>query len=317
MSTTTPRLSIGCEDAVYALLTDGTDVAGGTAIYGTVYPLVGLKQFNYQSNSGLTRWYGDNAVFAASEFVGDQALSVDIADIQPQDRNRLFGFDYVNGVIVEKVDSVSPYVAFGAKITMEGGVSSYVWFGKVKFNKPSLDANTKESSVAFQSVMIEGAILPLICNSVYRVSARTDDTAVAAATLTGWFNQPVISATADASALTVAITAGAGATKTMLATFSKASNSASYPFVLPADSITAIASALQVLKVADGTTAGPITAAILSAGTGLANSTITVTITTNVSNTAVYNAIAANSAIKDGSGVSVSAYLSGSVTTRT
>lgn len=206
MATTTPRLSIGCEDAVYALLTDGTDVAGGTPAYGTVYPLSGLKQFNYQSNSGLTRWYGDNAVFAASEYVGDQALSVDIADIQPQDRNRLFGFDYVNGVLVEKTDSVSPYVAFGAKITMEGGVSSYVWFGKVKFNKPSLDANTKESSVAFQSVMIEGAILPLISNSVYRVSARTDDAAVPPATLTNWFNQPVVSASADLGALSVVAT---------------------------------------------------------------------------------------------------------------
>ena len=206
MATSTNRLAIGCEDFVYSILTEGTDVAGGTPAYGTVYPLPGLKQFNYQSNSSLTRWYGDNGVFAASEFVGEQSISVDVSDIPPQDRNRLFGFTYANGVLVESADSVSPYVAIGAKVTLDGGQSTYVWFPKVKFNKPSLDANTKESSVAFQSVMIEGAILQLISNSNYRVSVRTDDAAAPAATISNWFNQPVITQTVDLGALSVVAT---------------------------------------------------------------------------------------------------------------
>ena len=317
MATSTNRLAIGCEDFVYSVMTDGTDVASGTPAYGTVYPLPGLKQFNYQSNSSLTRWYGDIGVFAASEFVGEQSISVDVSDIPPQDRNRLFGFDYANGVLVESAGSVSPYVAIGAKVTLDGGQSTYVWFPKVKFNKPSLDANTKEASVAYQSVMIEGAILQLIANSNYRVSVRTDDAAAPAATISGWFNAPVINSDVDTTALTMVITAGAGATKTMLATFSKASASGSIPFSIPTASITALASALSVLKVSDGATAGPLSCALLSAGTGFSNSTVTVTITTNLAATAVYNAIAAGSAVKDASGVSVSAYLSGSVTTRT
>jgi len=316
MATTNPGIVVGVSGFVYSLLTDGTDISGGTATYGTVYPITGLKSANYKAAGSLSRFYGDNGVFASSETTGDQSISIDLADLPPQDRARILGHSYANGQIVQASTDVSPYVAVGFKLSLDGA-NGYVWFTKVKFSKPDQGATTKESSVNYQSQMIEGAVVNLICNSAYRTTIRTDDASAPAATLTGWFTNPVISNNVDTTALTVVITAGAGATKTMLATFSKASASGSIPFTIPTASITAIASALQAAKVSDGSTAGPLSAVILSAGTGFSNSTVTVTITTNVAATAVYNLIAAGSAIKDASGVSVTAYFSGSVTTRT
>lgn len=310
-------VAVGVEDFSYAVMTAGTDIAGGAATYGTVYTIPGLKTANYNGASGLSRLFADDGIFETADYVGEQSISIDLADILEADQARMFGFGLANGVLEKSQASTSPYLWVGFKVTLNSGASKYVSIPKVKFSKPNSDNQTKEAQVTFQTQMIEGGINNLICNGNYMLTARTDDTDLPAATLSGWFTTPVIAKTADLSALTVAITAGSGATKTMLATFSKASASASYPFVIPTASIDAIASALQVLKVADGTTAGPISAALLSAGTGLANSTVTVTITTNVSNTAVYNAIAANSAVRDASGVAVSAYLSGSVTTRT
>jgi phi13 family phage major tail protein len=317
MSVTTQRAVIGVEDFVYAVMTDGTDIAGGAATYGTVYSIPGLKQANYASNSGLTRLYGDNGVFAASEYVGDQSISIDLADVSPDDQNRLLGFGYANGALEKSATSVSPYVWVGFKLTLDGGYSRYVSIPKVKFNKPSTDATTKESSVAFSTTMIEGAILNLICNDVYMVAVRTDDTAASATLISNFFTTPVISKVSDLTALTVVMTQGLGATKTVLLTFSKASASGSIPFTIPAASITAIASSLQLGTVASGATAGPLSAVVLSAGTGFSNSTITVTVTTNLATTAVYGFIAANSAIRDSSGVPVTAYFSGTVTTRT
>lgn len=206
MATSVTRLRIGVEDFVYSILTDGSDTASTSPTYGTIYHLPGLKQVNYQSSAGLSRFFGDNGVFAATEYVGEQSISIDIADVPPQDRNRLFGFTYSAGVEARSVESVSPYVAVGCKVTLEGGQSSYVWWPKVKFTKPSQDNATKESAVNYQSTVIEGAVLNLLYNNNYMVTARTDDAAVAAATLTGWFNQPVIAATADLGALSVVAT---------------------------------------------------------------------------------------------------------------
>lgn len=206
MATTVQRAAIGVEDFVYTLLTDGTDTATTAPSYGTIYSIPGLKTANYASASGLTRLYGDNGVFAASEYVGDQSLSIEVADIPPQDRQRLFGFGLANGIETRSSDSISPYVAVGFKVTLDGGHSSYVWIPKIKFNKPSQNAQTKESNTTYQTQSVEGAILNLIYNSNYMITARTDDTAVSATTLSNWFLQPVISSSADLGALSVVAT---------------------------------------------------------------------------------------------------------------
>ena len=316
MSTSTYNAVVGVKDFVYAALTANTDTATVAPAYGTVYSIPGINQANYNANGSLTRLYGDDGVFAAAETTGDQTLSIDLADIPDADKARLLGHTYANGALSQSSSDTSPYVAVGFKLSLDNGAYRYVWFAKVKFSKLNQDATTKESSVSYQTQMMEGAILNLTYSGVYRVSARSDDNALPAATLSGWFNAPVISTSVDTTAMTLVVTAGAGATTTLLFTFSKASASASYPFTMSTATITDMANSVEICKASDGSRVAT-TYALLSAGTGLANSTITVTATTGLSNTAVYVIAPNPSSLKDNSGVCVTEYYSGSVTTRT
>ena len=71
---------------------------------------------------------------------------------------------------------------------------------------------------------------------------------------------------------------------------------------------------VEVMLASSGA-AVPCTYALLSAGTGFSNSTVTVTCTTNVAATAVYVVVQSPSGLVDGSGVQLTTYDSGSVTT--
>lgn len=317
MASPTDSVPVSVKNFRYAVMTDATDVSGGAATFGTVYSIPGLKEANYAGAAGITRLYADGGVFASSEYVGDQSISIDLAVINETHQNRIFGFGYANGVLEKSKASISPYLWVGFEIELENGVSRYVSIPKVKFTKPSSDSKTREASVTYQTQMIEGAIHNLICNDNYMLTANADDTALPAATLANWFTTPVIAKTADLSGLTAVIAAGAGATKTVLLTLSKVSNSGSYPFTIPTASKTAMLTGIKCLKVSDGSEVTIDAAAVLSAGTGLANSTCTFTLTTSVAATAVYFVIPTGSDIKDASGVSITQYYSGSVTTRT
>lgn len=318
-STLPQRPVIGLEGIKYAILTESSDVLGGSPSYGTIYDFPGVIDLNWNPGASLTSLYADDGLAVLGETVGDMKLDVTFSDIAAQDLANVLGHTYVNGILAGNTLDASPYLAIGGKILRNGQsggspVYEYVWFPKVKFTKPSTDYKTKEGKIVFQTAKLTGQVAKLAANGVYRTSARTDDTSVIASTLTNWFTTVVTAATADLTALTVAFTTGTGATKTLLATFSKASNSGSIPFSIPTAAITAMIAQCQVILVSSGVVQA-CTYAIASAGTGFSNSPVTVTCTTPVAATAVYVVIPANTQIVDSSGVAVSAYASGSVTT--
>jgi phi13 family phage major tail protein len=198
-----PIIPIGVKGFRYAELL--TDPAGGTPTYGTVYPIPALKAAVYTTNASLSRAYGDDGLQAAAETVGAQTLAIDLLEIPQDDKNRLLGLDYAAGILQSKATNLSPYVAVGFEVTRDDGSSDYVWFPKVKFQKPGQDAQTKAETITYQSEMLEGAVVNLTANNVYRVMARTNDPNVSATTITNWFNAPVTSSGADLGALNVTV----------------------------------------------------------------------------------------------------------------
>ncbi len=312
------RPIIGLEGIRYAVLTEASDVVGGTPSFGPIYDFPGVIDLNWNPSAALTPLYSDDGLAVIGETVGDMKLDITMTDVSQQDLANMLGHSYVNGILAGNVIDPSAYIAIGAKILRNGAVSGspvyeYVWFPKVKLTKPSFAYKTKEAKIVFQTAKLMGQVAKLQANGLYKASARTDDTNVPATTLTNWFTAVVTATNVDLSAFTVVAAAGAGATGTFLLTFSKASNSASFPFTLSTDVITAMANTIEILKVSDGT---PVAAtyAVLSAGTGLANSTITVRGTTAAGNIAVYLNAPVAAGLVDGSGVALTKYNSGSVT---
>ena len=316
-----PRPRIGLSNVVYAVLNEATDIASGTPTYGTIKPLANALELSFDPAGNAATLFADDGAAFVADNVGEMKISFGIADIDPANYAEILGHTYANGIMGQNSTDQSPYIAIGAKRLRAGkdganAVYDYFWLPKVKLTKPKESAKTKGASIEFQTPMLEGSVVKLVANGNYRTMARSDDANVAATTVTNWFNSVVITSSADLTALTVVAAAGAGATGTFLLTLSKASNSGAIPFTISAAAIAAFASAFRVAKVSDGSKV-PTTYALLSPGTGFSNSPVTVTGSTGISNTAMFIGVPAGSAAVDGSGVSVSEYYSGSVTTRT
>jgi len=315
---TTIRSGIGIEGVVVALQL--TDPVGGTPTYSAPVALAGAAKMTVNPNGSIaTDWY-DDGPGASATTTGLWQVDFEVADVVPTTYASIFGISRANGINADSSTDTSPYLAFGYKQWLGGlyangaKVFRYVWLAKGVLAKSQQGGETKKDKINYQHMTLKGEFVKLNANNLVKIDTRTDDPDVLATTLTNWFTQPVTTNSADLSAFTLVVTTGSGAAGTLLFTFSKASNSGSIPFTVPAATITALASSVEILKVSDGSLV-TATYALLSAGTGFSNSTVTVTCTTALTATAVYVQAPVADGLVDGSGVVLTAYQSGSKTT--
>lgn len=217
------RPAIGAKNLVYALLSETSDVVGGTPTYGTVKALAGLGKVSQNPNGNSSVLYGDDQALHVADGVGKIDLTFDLADISPEAYAEILGHTYGSGGVLEKNTDQSPYVAVGFKKTHTGSsVETYYWLYKVKFLKPDSSAETKKESINFQSLSLKAVAVPLISSSVWRLWLRTDDANASAALISGFFTTVVLSASVDLGALTLTSGAGDASDKQITLTFAKA-----------------------------------------------------------------------------------------------
>lgn len=263
------RASIGLAGVKYAVLTDSTDVSGVTPpTYGTIYDLPGAISLGWEPGSSSSTLFADDGAYDTAETVGEMAVTLNVADITPENYARLLGHTYAGGSVAEKSTDSSPYIALMFKVLKSGkdaatAVYEYFTIYKIKLQKPSLTNNTKGSGIEFQTPTFEGKAVKLNYNDAYRLRCRTDDAAVAAAFLSGFFSA-IPFQSADLTALTCTIAEGtAGNAGKIIATFAKASNAS---FSILVSSVTT--STFSCTLAAGGVVAG--TFAVAVAGTTVA-----------------------------------------------
>jgi phi13 family phage major tail protein len=220
------RPPIGVQDLVYAILTESSDVLGGTPVYGAVKKLSGLAKLQVKVGGQVTSIYGDDVVAAVGASVGKKQVSLELIDILPDGLADILGLSLVNGQYVESSLDQPPYVAVGFKQLLLGNdlgnnqVFLYHWLFKGKFAKPDFGGDTKADSIKNQVITLAGEFADLFATKSYHFACRTDDTRVPAAVLTNFFSQPMLTPNADTSALSCAIAkSGTG----IAFTFTKAS----------------------------------------------------------------------------------------------
>jgi phi13 family phage major tail protein len=223
-------MRIGLSNVVYSVMDDTTDISGGTISYGTVYPLPGAVSLTFDRGASIANIFADDGSFVAGETVGEMKIGLECADLLPADYARLLGFAYASGMIAEGIADVSPFVAIGFKTRRLGknsgaDIFDYVWLPKCIFQKPKMDEKTKDKSLAPRTMKLDGEALRTLSNDKYIVRARSDDSNVAAATLSGWFNQPLYSATQSLTAVTLTSAAGSISGKTVTFTMAKSGES--------------------------------------------------------------------------------------------
>ena len=203
---------IGLDNVVIAeVLSD--DASGIT--YGEVQELKGAVNATINPNSSVATDYADNGAFFAVNDRGNTELALEMIDVDVDVLAKLLGQKKANGITVETSMDQSPYFAFGFRVWY-GGVDAngnkryqYVWYAKGKFSVPETGGATKAESIDFGHInmtaqFVQTQFVPngqdsgTICTKL-----RTDDPSAPSATISSWFNAPVVSVAVDSSKLTV------------------------------------------------------------------------------------------------------------------
>jgi phi13 family phage major tail protein len=288
---------IGASDVYVAALTAGTDTATVAPTYGTPVKLAGAAKITGNPNGALVTDWGDNGSFFVTNTRGALQISLELIDIDPAVLAAVLGQTYASGKVQESAFDQSPWYAIGFKVWI-GGVDNsgnkiyeYFWYSKGKFTIPQQGASTKKATISPEHTVVTGEFAKLNYNDVLCMHARTDDTAVAAATITGWFTTPVYSAAQDTGALTITSAAGVISTKTFTVTFAKAGGGT-----------TVIADASNSnMVISLGSTGAPI--ALTTFTPGAANVAPTVAVVTSATLTGVPYTVFVTANLHDANGV--------------
>ena len=184
-------------------------------VYDTPFDIPGAVVATINPNSSVETDYADDGAFFAQNNRGNTELSLEMIDITPENEAKMLGQRHVNGVTIETDLDQSPYFAFGAKVLMAGSdesgdaVYTYLWYAKGKFSVPESGGETKRDSITFghknlTAQFVKTQFVPDGQKSgTIGARIRTDDPAVPAALVSGWFDAPVISTSQSTSAVTV------------------------------------------------------------------------------------------------------------------
>jgi len=194
------KVLIGLSHFYYSLL--NYDTSAGVS-YQTPVALKGAISISYNPNSEVATLFADDGPYDTAETIGEIELEVGIADMSQEDYAALMGHTISGGVLNELATDQPVDVAFGFKAKRSNNGYSYFWFLKGKFNKPSMEHETKGDSINWQTPTMTGKFVQRIYDGRFKSSTRDDADDYTAAIGTAWFAS-VYGTTADTTAPTYA-----------------------------------------------------------------------------------------------------------------
>jgi phi13 family phage major tail protein len=185
--------TIGLDRLYYAPITEAEIT--GDETYGT--PVMLAKAISAELSVELaeaTLYADDGAAVIIKEF-NNGTLSLGVDDIGRAAAEELTGATTDdNGVLVSASEDGGNPVAIGFRAKKANGKYRYFWLYKVKFGVPSTNLATKGDSITFSTPTIEGTVsrrnkLDGNGNHPWKAEVNADDPGVAAATISGWYDE--------------------------------------------------------------------------------------------------------------------------------
>lgn len=261
MSAENPK--IGLDNVVIAQLLTDDGIHAPT--YGTPIALKGAVNATVNPNSSVETDYADNGAFFVTGNRANAEMTLELTNVAPATLALMLGQERANGITVEKPLDQAPYFAMGFRVWIGGTdaegnkIFEYFWYAKGKFSVPETGGTTKKDTIDFQHVNLTAQFISTLYqpdgNSGVICTHCRSDIDTTSATISAWFNSPVLETSADVSELSVII-AKVSTTKISI-TGSKESGTASdidpnsavlgrTVIVTDADDGTAIAGSLSV-----------------------------------------------------------------------
>lgn len=150
----------GIRYAVFATRTE--TVSGGSTVvsYSNGANISPVVTFNGSVNSSNVKDYGDDIVQEVDNTVTGGTLSVELNNDEDAIYTLLLGHskDSTSSEISFNETDTTPFVGVGA-IGKSGNAYVGKWYPKVQFKEPNDDNQTKQESVTFGHITLEGDIL--------------------------------------------------------------------------------------------------------------------------------------------------------------
>ncbi|MDD3269649.1 MAG: Ig-like domain-containing protein [Syntrophomonadaceae bacterium] len=199
-------IQIGLDQFHYASLL--TDSSAGCS-YDTPAAVPGIITANVKANGSIDTKYADDGPAVNASSIGRQELDIEFTNLPLALRAILLGQTRTSGVTGEKANDVPADLAIGFRSLKSNGQYRYIWYVKGNFALPDDSYKTKEDKTNFNTQTMKFVGVRRDYDGYYKFMADEDDPAVAAATITNWFNAVPIAITAPDALTLVTVPADA------------------------------------------------------------------------------------------------------------
>ncbi|MGG4011415.1 major tail protein [Bacillus smithii] len=118
--------------------------------------------------------YADNGAFAVFTSLGETKVTLNVADLTTEQKNKILGVRTENGLELTGADTVPPFVALAMHSKgIDQKEDIYVGLLKGRFGIPSIDAKTNEDKTSAQTPEIEGTFINRQSDGLSQVIGRS------------------------------------------------------------------------------------------------------------------------------------------------
>lgn len=188
------KRQISLKDLHVAVLTEGSDIEGGTPKYSSPKKINGAISASSSVNQSEEAYYSDDSVEEVHVAVNSMTFEVEISNLSIEERALLLGQKTVGAMAAGNKDDVAPEVWVGFRSKRTDGSYRYVSLPKCKFSVPAEAYATEAESATAQTITLTCNALPLLSNGNYKITLDDNGglTEGQEQAKTNWFKTPVI-----------------------------------------------------------------------------------------------------------------------------
>lgn len=148
MSKSSDTYRINVENAAYALVTSNSETE---FLLNTIVPLPGLRTVDLTLQLASGKLYGDGVVARNIAQATGATLQMGINKIKIEDRAKILGHSYTNGIIDVKAGDIAPDIAIYFEVTSDKNTKEQFWLLCGTAQPFGISGQQREDNITFST----------------------------------------------------------------------------------------------------------------------------------------------------------------------
>lgn len=144
--------------------------------YGEIHEIDSIKSFGVTPNSSIEKAYAGNRAVQTAQARPGSAFNMEFHSLPEELKEEILGeVRKEDGLTYSNSQQVSPYIGVIAEFTKEDGTSKFIGLTKALVQPAEESGQTKEDSVSFGSITLEGEAMDRIYDNERKISKNGSD----------------------------------------------------------------------------------------------------------------------------------------------